>query len=61
MVQLVNTFKMAPKTQNSSKWIKELGDSGEISKHYHGVGLGPLSEILAVKTIPPKTTWHNRV
>ena len=27
----------------------QLGISGNVSKHVHGVGLGPLSKMLAVK------------
>ena len=28
---------------------KKLGSSGSLSKNFHGVGIGPLSKILAVK------------
>ena len=26
--------------------------TGELSKNFHGVGIGPLSKILAIKTLP---------
>ena len=36
-----------------------LGTSGKPAKTFHGVGIGPLSKILAVKTITGVLIWQN--
>ena len=35
----------------------QLGISGESTQHFHGVGVGPLSKILAVKPFLQTSSW----